>query len=53
MSPVSISTPNSLTHRERSQARMAVDDALRPYNYRRPHMSLDYRIPADVHGKVA
>ncbi|MBT7162679.1 MAG: transposase, partial [Victivallales bacterium] len=41
-----------MTFRDIHQARMAVEDAIRLYNYGRPHMSLDFRVPADVHGKV-
>jgi len=41
-----------VTFRDIHQARMAVEDAIRLYNYGRPHMSLDFRVPADVHGKV-
>lgn len=42
-----------MTLKDIRQARTVVDDAVRLYNCRRPHMSLGYRIPAEVHGKVA
>jgi len=42
-----------MTLKDIRQARMAVDDAIRLYTTDRPHMNLDYRVPADVHGEVA
>jgi len=35
------------------QAKMALDQAVWLYNNRRPHMGLNYAIPAEVHVKVA
>jgi putative transposase len=42
-----------MTFRDIGQARKAVDEAVWLYNCRRPHMSLGYRVPADVHARVA
>lgn len=36
-----------------AQARRAVDEAVRLYNTRRPHRSLKFRTPGQVHGKAA
>jgi len=38
-----------MTFRSLEQARRAVDQAVWLYNNRRPHMSLQYRVPAEVH----
>jgi transposase InsO family protein len=37
----------------RQQARRAVDEAVWLYNNRRPHTSLQYRIPSEVHSQAA
>lgn len=37
----------------REHARRAADEAVWLYNHRRPHMTLDYQIPAEVHAKAA
>jgi transposase InsO family protein len=37
----------------RQHARRAVDQAVWLYNHRRPHMTLDYQVPAQVHGQAA
>lgn len=41
------------TFRTKVQARKAFEQAVWLYNHRRPHLSLDYRFPADVHAEVA
>jgi putative transposase len=41
------------TFRMKAQAKAAFRQAVRLYNQRRPHLSLDYRFPADVHGQAA
>lgn len=42
-----------LRFRTKAQARYAVDQAVLIYNTRRPHLSLDYQIPAVVHSLAA
>jgi len=42
-----------MTYRSREQVRKAVDQAIRLYNNRRPHTSLNYKTPAMVHGQAA
>jgi len=37
----------------KAQARKAFEQAVWLYNHRRPHLSLDYRFPADVHARAA
>jgi transposase InsO family protein len=37
----------------KNQAKTAFYQAVNIYNYRRPHMSLNYKCPAEVHGQVA
>lgn len=37
----------------KKQAARAFYEAVRLYNHRRPHMSLDYKIPAEVHCEKA
>jgi transposase InsO family protein len=37
----------------REHARRAVDQAVWLYNHRRPHMTLDYQMPAEVHHQAA
>jgi len=37
----------------RKHARRAVDEAVWLYNHRRPHLTLDYQFPAEVHAKAA
>ena len=37
----------------REHARRAVDQAVWLYNHCRPHMTLDYRYPAEVHDEAA
>jgi transposase InsO family protein len=37
----------------REQARRAVEEAVWLYNHRRPHTTIDYRVPAEVHAKAA
>ena len=39
--------------RTKAQARAAFAQAVWLYNHRRPHLSLDYRCPADVHRQAA
>lgn len=39
--------------RTKAQARKAFEQAVWLYNYRRPHLRLDYQFPADVHEKAA
>lgn len=39
--------------RTKEQARAAFHQAVWLYNHRRPHLRLDYRFPADVHGEAA
>jgi len=39
--------------RTKAQAKAAFAQAVWLYNHRRPHMSLDYRVPADVHRQAA
>jgi len=39
--------------RTKAQAKAAFEQALWLYNYRRPHLCLKYRFPADVHGTAA
>lgn len=41
------------TFRTKSQAKGAFREAVWLYNCRRPHLMLDYRCPAEVHGKAA
>ncbi|MDX2109627.1 MAG: IS3 family transposase [Verrucomicrobiota bacterium] len=41
------------TFRTKEQAKAALDQAVMQYNHRRPHLSLKYRCPADVHAQVA
>ena len=41
------------TFKTKKQAEIAFYQAVNLYNTRRPHMSLKYRIPAEVHEKVA
>lgn len=41
------------TFLNRQQARRAVDQAVWLYNNRRPHMSLQYRMPSEVHRRAA
>jgi transposase InsO family protein len=41
------------TFRTKAQARKAFEQAVWLYNHRRPHLMLDYRFPADVHGQAA
>jgi len=42
-----------MTFRNIEQARRAIAQAVCMYNNRRPHMSLQYRTPAEVHAQVA
>lgn len=41
------------TFRSKAQAKKAFKQAVWLYNHRRPHMSLDYRFPAEVHEEAA
>ena len=41
------------TFRTKAQAKAAFQQAVRLYNYRRPHLMLGYRFPADVHAEAA
>ena len=41
------------TFRTKAQAKKAFEQAVWLYNHRRPHLSLDYRFPADVHAEAA
>jgi putative transposase len=41
------------TFRTKTQARAAFEQAVWLYNHRRPHLSLNYRFPADVHKEAA
>jgi len=41
------------TFRTKKQALLAFNQGVYLYNYRRPHLSLNYRIPAEVHTKAA
>jgi putative transposase len=41
------------TFRTKKQALLAFNQGVYLYNYRRPHLSLNYRIPAEVHAKAA
>jgi putative transposase len=41
------------TFKNIEHARNAVDQAVWLYNYRRPHLSLEMRVPAEVHRKAA
>ncbi len=41
------------TFRTKAQAKKAFEQAVWLYNHRRPHLSLDYRFPADVHEEAA
>jgi transposase InsO family protein len=41
------------TFRTKAQARKAFEQAVWLYNHRRPHLSLGYRFPADVHVEAA
>ncbi len=41
------------TFRTKAQAVKAFEQAVWLYNHRRPHLSLDYRFPADVHEEAA
>jgi transposase InsO family protein len=42
-----------MTFRDGDQARRAVSQAVSLYNNRRPHTSLQYQVPADVHREAA
>ena len=39
--------------RQKKQAKIAFYQAVNLYNTRRPHVSLDYGIPTEVHEKAA
>jgi transposase-like protein len=41
------------TFRTKAQAKAAFEQAVWLYNYRRPHLMLHYRFPADVHQEAA
>jgi putative transposase len=41
------------TFKTKRQAREAFKQAVNLYNYRRPHLSLKYEVPAEVHGRAA
>jgi transposase InsO family protein len=41
------------TFKTKTQAKAAFQQAVWLYNYRRPHLSLNYRFPADVHQEAA
>ncbi|MBN1268405.1 MAG: IS3 family transposase [Kiritimatiellae bacterium] len=41
------------TFRTKGQALEAFKQAIEMYNQRRPHLSLDYQVPAEVHRRVA
>jgi putative transposase len=41
------------TFRTKDQAKVAFRQAVWLYNHRRPHLSLDYRFPAEVHAEAA
>lgn len=41
------------TFRTKAQAKKAFEQAVWLYNHRRPHLSLNYRFPADVHAVAA
>lgn len=41
------------TFRTKAQAQKAFEQAVWLYNYRRPHLMLNYRFPADVHEEAA
>jgi len=41
------------TFRTKAQAKRAFEQAVWLYNYRRPHLRLNYRFPADVHQEAA
>jgi putative transposase len=41
------------TFRTKAQAKAAFQQAVWLYNHRRPHLMLQYRFPADVHGEAA
>ena len=41
------------TFRTKAQARKALEQAVWLYNHRRPHLSLDYRTPEEVHARAA
>lgn len=41
------------TFRTKDQARKALGQAIELYNHRRPHLSLDYRTPEEVHRRAA
>jgi transposase InsO family protein len=41
------------TFQTKAQAIAAFEQAVWLYNYRRPHLMLNYRFPADVHGEAA
>ena len=41
------------TFKTRKQAKIAFYQAVNLYNTRRPHMSLDYGIPTEIHEKAA
>lgn len=41
------------TFRTKAQAKAAFQQAVWLYNHRRPHLRLNYRFPADVHGDAA
>lgn len=41
------------TFRTKAQAKKAFEQAVWLYNYRRPHLALEYRFPADVHEEAA
>lgn len=42
-----------MTFRDRAQAQRAVEEAIWLYNNERPHLSLGYRVPAEVHRAAA
>jgi len=41
------------TFRTKAQAKAAFEQGVWLYNHRRPHLKLNYRVPADVHEKAA
>jgi transposase InsO family protein len=42
-----------MTFRNAEQVRLAVDQAVHLYNYRRPHLKLQMKVPAEVHRQAA
>ena len=38
--------------RTKQQAMVAIDQAVMLYNTRRPHLALNYKTPAEVHGEL-